>query len=115
MSQPDLRHRITVQSKSTTQSPTTGYETTSWVNRLADEPAEWMEGPGREYLAAEALRAQITGRFTLRWSTTSAAITAGDRVTWDGRTMKVLAPPQVDKTARRWVTLMVAEDGTDGA
>lgn len=115
MSAGQLRHRITVQSKTSTVDPGTGYPTEGWVDRLTDEPAQWLAGPGREYLAGEALRAAVTGRFVIRWSAAAAAITAGDRVVWDGRSMEVKAPPLVDATARKWITLMVAEDGTDGA
>ena len=111
----ELRLRITVQSKAETRDPSTGYPTQTWADRLTDEPAQWLAGPGREYLAGEALRAAVTGRFVIRWSPAAAAITAGDRAVWDGRNMKILAPPLVDATARRWITLMVAEDGTDGA
>lgn len=110
-----LRHRITVQSKTATADPSTGYPTEGWADSLVDEPAEWKAGPGREYLAGEALRAQVTGRFMIRWSAEAAAITAGDRVLWDGRFMEVKAPPLADETARRWLTIMVAEDGTDGS
>lgn len=115
MNAQDLRHRITVQSKTAAVDPSTGYPTEGWTDRLANVPAAWLAGPGREYLAGEALRAAVTGRFVLRWSPGAAAITAGDRVVWDGRNMEIKAPPQVDETARRWITLMVAEDGTDGA
>lgn len=115
MRQPALRHRIDVERKTATVDPSTGYDTVGWTARLEAEPASWLPGPGREYLAAEALRAEIAGRFTLRWSPEAAAIVAGDRVRWDGRTMEVKAPPLVDDTARRWITLLVAEDGTDGA
>lgn len=95
--------------------PATGYTSTVWVDRLVGEPAGWLPGPGREFLASEALRAEVSGRFSLRWSPEAAAITAGDRVLWDGRTMEVKAPPLADKTARREITLMVSEDGTDGS
>lgn len=115
MSSSVYRHRITVQSKAETVDPLTGYPATAWVDRVASEPAEWLAGPGREYLAAEAVRASVTGRFRIRWSTATAAIMAGDRVLWDGRTMEIKAPPQPDATARRELLLMVAETGTDGA
>ncbi len=115
MNSQDLRHRITVESKTATVDESTGYPTEGWTPRLSNVAAAWRAGPGREYLAAEALRAQVTGRFIIRWSAAAAAITAGDRVLWDGRQMEVKAPPLVDDTARRWITLMVAEDGTDGA
>lgn len=109
-----LRHRITVQSKAGTVDPATGYSTEGWADRLVNEPAEWKAGPGREYLASEATRAAVDGRFTIRSSASARAITAGDRVLWDGRTMEVKAPPLPDETARRWLILMVAETGTDG-
>ena len=111
----DLRHRITVESKTQTVDPSTGYPTLGWAVLMADEPAGWLPGPGREYLADEALRASVTGRFTIRWSAEAMTITAGDRVLWDGRVMELKAPPMVDATARREITLMVAEDGSDGA
>ena len=110
-----LRHRITVQSKTATVDTGTGYPTEGWTNRLSSVPAEWKAGPGREYLASEATRAEVAGRFMIRWSTAASQITAGDRVLWGGRTMEVKAPPLVDETGRRWITLMVAETGTDGA
>ena len=110
-----LRHRITVQSKTGTVDPGTGYATEGWANRLVDEPANWKAGPGREYLASEATRAAVAGRFYVRSSAATRAIVAGDRVLWDGRTMEVKAPPLPDETARRWLILMVADTGTNGA
>ena len=115
MNTQELRHRITVESKTATVDPGTGYATEGWTARLSNVAAAWKAGPGREYLAGEALRAQVTGRFIIRWSQAAAQITAGDRVLWDGRSMEVKAPPLPDETARRWLTIMVAEDGTDGA
>lgn len=109
-----LRHRITVQSKTGTVDPATGYATEGWADRVVDEPADWKAGPGREYLASEATRAAVSGRFEVRSWTGTRAIVAGDRVLWDGRTMEVKAPPLPDETARRWLILMVAETGTDG-
>lgn len=110
-----LRHRITVQSKTATVDPATGYPTDGWADRVADEPADWLAGPGREYLASEATRAAVAGRFYVRSSAATRAIVAGDRVLWDGRTMEVKAPPLPDETARRWLILMVADAGTNGA
>ncbi|HSD16785.1 MAG TPA: head-tail adaptor protein [Thermomonas sp.] len=110
-----LRHRITVESKTATVDPGTGYPTEGWANRVENEPAEWLAGPGREYLASEATRSAVDGRFRVRSSAATRAITAGDRVLWDGRTMEVKAPPLPDETARRWLILMVAETGTNGA
>ena len=110
-----LRHRITIQRKTATVDTGTGYPTEGWTIRLEDEPANWKAGPGREYMASEATRAAVAGRFEVRSWTGTRAITAGDRVLWDGRTMEVKAPPLPDETARRWLILMVADTGTDGA
>ena len=110
----NLRHRITIERNAEVVDPLTGYHTSGWSPLLEDVPAQWLAGPGREYLAGEALRSAVSGRFKVRWSPATMSITAGDRVLWDGRTMEVKAPPMVDATARREITLMVAEDGTDG-
>ncbi len=110
-----LIHRITVQSKVETADPETGYRITSWSDRVVNEPAQYFAGPGREYLASDSLRAQVSGRFIIRWSPEAALIVAADRVLWDGRVMEVQAPPLPDETARKSLTLMVAESGTDGA
>ena len=109
------RHRITIQSQTETVDPSTGYPTTAWGDRLADVPAKWLAGPGREYLASEAVRSEVSGRFVIRWSPAAAAVHAGDRVLWDGRIMEIKAPPLPDETARRELTLMVSEAGNDGS
>lgn len=109
------RHRITVQYKTEVVNPETGYRETVWTARLTDEPAQWLAGPGREYLASEAIRASVDGRFEIRYSPEAAQVRASDRVLWDGRIMEIKAPPLPDETARRSYTLMVAETGTDGA
>lgn len=105
-----LRHRITVQRKTATVDTGTGYPTEGWTNRIENEPADWKAGPGREYLASEATRATVTGRFTVRLHAGTAAITAGDRVLWDGRAFEIKARPMPDETARRWLILLVAEE-----
>ena len=111
----DLIHRITIQSKGDVIDPATGYTTPGWFDRLVNEPAQFMAGPGREYLASEATRAEVSGRFVIRWSPEAAQVKHGDRVLWDGRVMALKAPPLPDETARRSLTLMVGEDGGDGA
>jgi len=109
------RHRITVQVRGSTFDPSTGYDTSAWTDRLSDVPAQFLAGPGREYLAGEAIRSEVSGRFIIRWSPAAAEIKAADRVLWDGRILEIKAPPLPDETGRRELTLMVAEDGTDGA
>ena len=52
-----LIHRITIQSQTEIVDPATGYRTWAWVDRVVNEPAQFLAGPGREWLAGEALRA----------------------------------------------------------
>lgn len=105
----ELRHRITIQRRTEVVDPETGYREWTWVDRLVNEPAKWLAGPGREYLASESLRAEVSGRFVVRWSPEAVEVQAADRVLWDGRTMDLKAPPLPDETARRELILMVSE------
>ena len=82
-----------------------------WADFAADVPAAWQSGPGREYLAAEAIRAEVTGRFELRYM---AGVTAEMRVLWDGSVFNIKAPPVVDHTARRYMTLLVGSGVNSG-
>ena len=79
-----LRHVVTIQRKTEVVDPVTGYRGWVWTDLLANVPAAWLAGPGREYLASESLRAEVQGRFLLRWSPESAGIRATDRALWDG-------------------------------
>jgi len=108
------RHVITVQRKAETVDPATGYRTWEWSDLLVNEPARWQPGPGREYLAGEALRSEVQGRFEVRWSPVSEALTASDRILWDGRVYDLKSDPLLDETARREVTLMVGTGVNDG-
>ena len=102
-----LRHRITVSRYVSAYDPDTNFPTEAWEVVLLDEPASWLPGPGREWLASESLRSQIEGRFTVRWNPANAQIKAADRIAWDGKVYEVIAPPLADETARRELTLMV--------
>jgi SPP1 family predicted phage head-tail adaptor len=110
----DLDQLLTIRRKSETVDDATGYRSHTWA-QLLQAYGQFLPGPGREYLASEALRAEVTGRFVIRYSAPAAAIKASDRVDWDGRVMEIKAPPLPDPTGRISLTLMVAEAGTDGA
>lgn len=110
----DLSHLLSVKRKTEVVDPATGYRSHTWAE-LLQTYAQWLPGPGNEYLASEAVRAQVTGRFVLPWTAAAAAIRASDRVDWDGRVMEIKAPPLPDPSGRLSLTLMVAETGTDGA
>lgn len=104
-----LRHRITIQERQ--QTVVNGDRTWTWVPVFTNVPADFVAGPGREFLAAEAIRAETVGRFQLRYL---AGVTAAMRVLWDGQVWAIKAPPIVDSTARREMTLMVGAGVNDG-
>lgn len=109
-----LRHRITVERETEVIDPATGYRSKEWAVYLSAVPAAWLPGPGREYLAGEALRSEVQGRFELRWSAEASAIQSSDRVLWDGKVYDVKSDPLTDPTARRGITLMVGAGVNNG-
>ena len=98
-----MRHRITIQSPTVTRDGS-GDASTAWADFAVNVPASWLAGPGREFMAAEAIRAEVTGRLELRYL---SGVTAQMRVLWDGATYNIKAPPAVDQTGRRSMILMV--------
>jgi SPP1 family predicted phage head-tail adaptor len=111
----DFRHRVDVQTETTVIDPGTGYRTKGWAPRLAGEHAAFLPGPGREFLASEAVRASVEGRIILRYSPGTAAITNEERIILDGEAWSIKAPPLLDRTLRKTVTLMVAREVNGGA
>jgi SPP1 family predicted phage head-tail adaptor len=105
-----LRHRITIE-QSTETRDANGDRVPAWNVFAADVPAAFQSGPGREYLAAEAIRAEVAGRFNIRYL---PGVTAQMRVLWDGLVWNIKAPPIVDPTARREMTLLVGAGVNDG-
>ena len=106
----DYRHRIDLQAYTQTQDAN-GDVVGVWADFATDVPAAWLPGPGREYLAAESVRAEVAGRFVIRYL---PGVTAQMRAVWDGQFWEIKAPPMLDKTARREMTLMVGAGVNDG-
>ena len=109
----ELRHIITIERATETVDPATGFREWTW-QAVETIPAAWLPGPGREYLAGESLRSEVSGRFIVRWDQLVAEVTSADRIVWDGGIYDIKADPLVDATARREVTLMVAKGVSDG-
>lgn len=99
-----FRHRITIEQKSATKDAA-GNRVDAWTTFAANVPARWLAGPGREFMAADAVRAETVGRFVIRYL---PGVTADMRVQWDGRMFALTAAPQSDDTARRELTMMVS-------
>lgn len=105
-----LRHRITIQRRQQVIAAN-GDREWAWVDVHASVPADFVSGPGREFLAAESIRAETAGRFEVRYL---SGITAEMRVVWDGMVWSIKAPPIVDHTARRAMTLLVGAGVNNG-
>lgn len=103
-----LRHRITIEAQAEVQDAA-GDVTLDWTAFASNVPAEFKPGPGREYLAGEAIRNEVTGRFMLRYM---PGVLPSMRVQWDGEAWRIAAVLP-DPTARKELTLMVERDGTD--
>ena len=105
-----LRHRITIQAKGEVIDAN-GDVSVGWSDFAANVPASWLAGPGREYMAAEAIRAETVGRFEIRYL---PGVTAEMRILWDGAVYAIKAPPQVDPTGRKEMTIMVGSGVSNG-
>lgn len=110
-----LRHRIQLQHFTATRDDWGG-EVQAWADAFpaitaqGGIPAEWLPGPGKEYLAADAIRAEVEGRLRIRHL---PGVNAQMRVLWDGQLWEIKAPPLQDPTLRREMVLMVARaEGT---
>lgn len=110
-----FRHRIQLQQY--VETVVLGNVTGEWVNwplNVSNDPtllpAAWLPGPGREFLAAEALRAETSGRLVIRYM---PGVEAEMRVLWDGMVwdIKAVLP---DPTRRREITLMVSQGANQG-
>jgi SPP1 family predicted phage head-tail adaptor len=106
----ELRHRITIQTQAEVQAPN-GDVSTVWTDFAVNLPASWLAGPGREFLAAEAIRAEVAGRFETRWLD---GVTAEMRILFNGAIYSLKAPPMLDPTLRRSMILMVGSGVNDG-
>lgn len=106
-----LRHRITIQDRTTTQNTTTGEWETTWFDLLPDEPAEVVPQSAREFNASQATQAETRGRITIRKPTITIKTTM--RVVWDGVPYQ-LEGALPDPTNARWLTLIYSQGVNDG-
>ena len=81
-----LRHVITLQSQAEVTDGN-GDVSLAWTDFATNVPASYLSGPGREFMAAEAIRAEITGRFEIRYlaGVTVATTAAKGFVAFDGK------------------------------
>lgn len=99
----ELRHRVTFQAKSATRD-THGGEIPGW----ADSFTVWGRVEflrGREFFDAKQIQSEANARITVRYR---SDITTDLRVTWDGHTFLVVAPP-IQDPVKRELTVMCQE------
>ena len=93
-----LRHRVTFQAKVPTRD-THGGEVPNWADQFTVwGRVEFLELLSmKEFFAARQIHARADARITVRYRT---GIDSDMRVTWDGHTFEIVAPPIQDATKR---------------
>jgi SPP1 family predicted phage head-tail adaptor len=96
-----LRHRVTVVRRIEGAKDAVGTPTYAWTDMEIDVPAHVRPLSGSELLAAQQVNASTTHEVRMRYG---SDITARDRLTFDGRTLEIDAPPiNVDERNRELV------------
>lgn len=102
----DLRHRITIQSKTRkSQNPSTGQIIYEWED-FTTVWAEVTDLSTRDRLAAQAIQSTIQSRAKIRYSKKSSQIKSDMRVKFEGYYYALDGGPVHDNLSRReWLTL----------
>lgn len=104
-----MRHRITVQSKTTTTNGR-GERSETWSDLYTDVPASVRWLSSGELQAASARQSESTVEFELR---VGLDITSEHRIVWEGRIYE-LEPPILDRSGMRRMRIKASEGVTDG-
>jgi len=109
-----LRHRIAIERKISTRSATTGELTETW--ELVDEVwAQISPLSARDFIAAQAVQSEMTGRILLRWRN-DLLPTMRVRALDTGVIYRIHGEPMPDnRSGREWLTLLVSTGVSDGA
>ena len=105
-----LRHKVMLQSFTTTVDMSTGDRIEAW----ADVGAIWAAVEplsGREYIAAAATQSQVTARITIRYR---AGVTAAQRIAHGVKVYNIEAVLADKNSGREYLSLMCSEGGSDG-
>jgi SPP1 family predicted phage head-tail adaptor len=105
-----LRHRVTFQSPTQAQDPSTGAVTVTWADWLANEPAEVVPISGKEFIQSGATQAGVDTRMTVRWR---SGVEPTMRIVFDGQNYNIHAVLP-DPMNRRWLTIMCQRGVNDG-
>lgn len=85
-----LRHRVTIVRRVEGSTDAVGTPQYTWTDMEIDVPAEVRPLSGSELLAAQQVSASTTHEIVMRYG---SDITARDRLTFNGRTLELDAPP----------------------
>lgn len=77
-----LRHRLTVERRSTTKDSVGGMVDT-WTTLLTCR-CEFQPVSGREFIGGGAMQSEAQARFIIRYDSSTAAITSADRILYNG-------------------------------
>jgi len=105
-----LRHRVTVEQATPAQDAVTGEETVTWAAFLANVPARFLTGPGREFDSSDSKQAETEARATLRWF---PGLLPTMRIVWEGQVYDILSI-DTDQTGRREYRLKLATGVNEG-
>jgi SPP1 family predicted phage head-tail adaptor len=104
----ELDRRITIQRATVTLNEfnepieTWGDLATVWAKR--------RDASATESYRAQEVGAEITARFTIRWSTTAASVTPRDRLSFDGRLYNITAVRDVGRNRLREIDAVARAD-----
>ena len=102
-----LRNRITVQQDTGTTRDAVGGTAANWTT-YAQRWSEVDPLGGSEGFRAEQFEAEVDHVFTMRWDTTTKAITPNMRISYDSRLFDIQAVINVDERDR-WIRLLAKE------
>jgi SPP1 family predicted phage head-tail adaptor len=104
----DLDRRITIQRAATTLNEfnepieTWGDLTTVWARR--------RDASATESYQAQEVGAQLTARFTIRWSTTVESVNPRDRLSFEGRLYNITAVRDIGRNQWREIDAVARVD-----
>lgn len=97
----DLDRRIVIQRATLSQGGGYNEPQETWATFLTVW-AKRHDASAAEAYRAQEVDAQITTRFTIRYSTQAASITPKDRIVFDGRTYNITAVREPANTRNQW-------------
>lgn len=106
----ELRHYIRIDSRTNTRDSNTGESVTTWT-KLADVWAKISPLSGKEFIAAQSVSSEVTGRVTIRYRDD---VSATNRIVYRNKVYNIVAVLPDNESGLEWLTLLTSEGVTDG-